>query len=137
VLAISCGVYGALLYDTYYPPLKPIQRDLGIPIPDDAEDVQAQYTWGFQGGSFHLQFGIAPASLEVFRMGLCGEQEFNTEQNRWAQIPWGTRPDWFLTNPDSISVSVRCFAPGGANIDIFVDESDSTLYRVYIRGSLG
>jgi hypothetical protein len=137
VLVISCGVYAAVLYDTYYPPLKPIQRYLGTSIPEDAEDIQAIYTWVFQGGRFHLQFGIPSGSLNSFVTYLCGENDLSSENNRIAQQNRHADPEWFLNNPDSISISARCFTLGGANIDILVDESDSTSYRVYIRGSLG
>lgn len=136
ILVVTFVYFGISIYNDYYPPTIPIERFFEITVPEAATDVQARYDWVFQGGAFYLQFRLPAQDFEAFKTAVCRDGELGEDYNDWATRFRDTQePDWFLTDPASISVSARCLQPIGADIDLMVDRSDADVFAIYLRGS--
>ncbi len=134
LIALACSIAFSTFPD-FQPSEKRIERLMNVPIPADASDLQAHFQ-SWQGSSFYAQFSLPPNSLQNFIATLCsGESNpLSTDYNAYASLRLPTWPDCWLPDATQISVSGCCFPSPGVDVEIFVDDTDPKLYRIYMRG---
>ncbi len=100
----------------------------------------AEFTKGFRGSSFYLQFSIPTERFADFVDRICDPETeaLNVENNTFANPRRTSWPEWFLTDPAAITVSNQCIVESsGVYVDVFVDQNNSDVYKVYMHGGSG
>jgi hypothetical protein len=126
-----------VLTNGFKSPIQRIETKLATTIPVNASSVGAQYGSGVlrMGPSFFLELTLPTQDAQEFMMQICDDEPFGTQYNGRAFDRISHWPDWFLPNPDTISISAYCVVEDtAASLDVFVDTHDLQTYIVYIRG---
>jgi hypothetical protein len=138
ILAVVVSVFALYLFvaQPFTPPLQRIEYMLNTTIPISATEIRSQYNGGFQDNHFFLRMKLPADDFPDFMNSLClgGEASLGTEFN-WQGVR-KTSFDWWITDDTPISISGQCILPAGTLIvEIFVDQTDSALYELYVLGS--
>lgn len=136
-LLVLVGLVAFISTDGFESPVQRIQQLTDIAVPSDATDVMADFLKGFQDVSFYLQFSLPPASFSNFANQICdtAAEVLNAEHNVFAFNRRASSPTWWLTDPTTITVSSYCIVESsGVYLDIFVDQNNPDVYRIYMHG---
>ena len=136
ILIVAICLYVVLNFSYSQPPAKQIENLTGKTIPNTASNIQAQFNKGFQGDSFFIQFDLPTGDFSNFVEEVCNTKDvpLSSEYNAYAQTRLSTWPEWWLTDSAQIAISGLCYPKTGVDLEIFVDETNPELYKIYMRG---
>ena len=135
-LIIIICLYVASNFFNFQSPIKQIENLIGKTIPNNVVNVQSQFDGGIQGSSFFVQFDLPAGNFVNFIKEFCNtkEVELDSDYNAYARPRLSTWPDWWLPDSTQITISGLCIPNRGVDLEIFVDENNTELYKIYMRG---
>lgn len=140
ILLIVIAMAGLFIFSTFsdsQASTERIEKLIDTTIPDNATDIQSQFNWGSQADSFFIQFALPAADLEAFTADLCNSQSIHLtgEYNTFAKPLPSAAPGWWPSDLLQTAAGGQCSPDQGVTVEIFVNQRDLSLYKVYIVGS--